>query len=96
MMDKEEYYKWIEENDTYPEHSHTWIVRTYTGELFYRNFGTFETKEEAKEFIENYKVKYTTEGFITRYSIQGLCEVLCLRTLPELAQGLPKVPQDAL
>jgi hypothetical protein len=47
-MSKEEYYKWIEENDTYPEHSHKWIVRTYTGgELFYRNFGTFETKEEA-------------------------------------------------
>jgi len=77
MMDKEEYFKYIEENDTYPEHSHKWIVRTYTGDkMFYRNFGTFETKEEAKEFIENYKVKYTTKGFITRYSIQGLCEVL--------------------
>ena len=97
MMDKEEYYKHIEENDTYPEHSHKWIVRTYTGDkLFYRNFGTFETKEEAKEFIENYKVKYTTKGFIARYSIQGLCEVLCLRTPDELAQGLPKVPPDAL
>ena len=32
--------------------------------------------EEAKEFIENYKVKYTTKGFITRCSIQALCEVL--------------------
>ena len=97
MMDKEEYYKHIEENDTYPEHSHKWIVRTYTGDkLFYRNFGTFETKEEAKEFIENYKVKYTTKGFIARYSIQGLCEVLCFRTPDELAQGLPKVPPDAL
>jgi len=57
-------------------------VRTYidsydgTIEEFYRNFGTFETKKEAKEFIENYKKKYTTKGFITRYSIQGLCEVL--------------------
>ena len=96
-MNKEDYYKYIEENDTYPEHSHKWIVRTYTGDkLFYRNFGTFETKEEAKEFIENYKVKYTTKGFITRYSIQGVCEVLCLRTPDELAQGLPKVPPDAL
>jgi hypothetical protein len=28
-MDREEYYKWIEENDTYPEHSHQWIVKTY-------------------------------------------------------------------
>jgi hypothetical protein len=96
-MTKEDYYKYIEENDTYPEHSHKWIVRTYTGDkMFYRNFGTFETKEEAKEFIENYKVKYTTKGFITRYSIQGLCEVLCLRTPDELAQGLPKSPPDAL
>ncbi len=32
--------------------------------------------EEGEEFIENYKVKYTTKGFITRYSIQGVCEVL--------------------
>ena len=86
MMDREEYYKYIEENDTYPSHSHKWIVRTYTfgpfsdvggkKDMFYRTFGTFETKEEAKEFIENYRVKYTTKGFITRYSIQGLCEVL--------------------
>jgi hypothetical protein len=81
-MNKEEYYKYIEENDTYPEHSHKWIVRTYidnydgTTKEFYRNFGTFETKEEAKEFIVEYKKTYTTKGFITRYSIQGLCEVL--------------------
>jgi len=48
-MNKEEYYKYIEENDTYPSHSHKWIVITYTGDkLFYRNFGTFETKEEPK------------------------------------------------
>ena len=96
-MNKEDYYKYIEENDTYPEHSHKWIVRTYTGDkLFYRNFGTFETKEEAKEFIENYKVKYTTKGFITRYSIQGVCEVLCLRTPDELVQGHTRTDLDAL
>ena len=83
MMDKEKYYKYIEENDTYPEHSHKWIVRTFTDEgvynaieVFYRNFGPFETKEEAKKFIENYKVKYTIKGFITKYHIQPLCEVL--------------------
>lgn len=75
-MNKEKYYEWVAENDIYPEHSHQYIVRTYTGELFYRNFGPFKNKEEAKEFIENYKLKYTTKGFITRYSIQGLCEVL--------------------
>ena len=83
MMDKEAYLKYIEGKDNYPPHSHKWIVRTFTdisdfnpNELFYRNFGPFETKEEAKEFIENYKVKYTTKGFITEYSIQALCEVL--------------------
>ena len=68
MMDKEEYYKYIEENDTYPEHSHKWIVKTFTdtsdfnpNELFYRNFGTFETKEEAKEFV----LKFGKEEFIS-------------------------------
>ena len=84
MIDREAYSKYIEENDTCPPHYHKWIVGTYidtpygpgTDKMFYRNFGPFETKEEAKEFIGNYKVKYTTKGFITRYSIQGLCEVL--------------------
>ena len=81
-MSKEEYYQWIEENDTYPKHSHQYIVRTYIDshdgaiEVFYRNFGPFRNKEEAKEFIVNYKKKYTTKGFITQYSIQPLCEVL--------------------
>lgn len=82
MIDREAYYKYIEGKDTYPPHSHKWIVRTYidnydgTSEDFYRNFGPFETKEEAKEFIENYKVKYTTKGFITRWYVQPLCGVL--------------------
>jgi hypothetical protein len=83
-MNKEDYYKYIEENDTYPPHSHKWIARTYTTErnyipvetLFYRNFGPFETKEEASEFIADYKMKYTTRGFITRTSIEPLCEAL--------------------
>jgi hypothetical protein len=85
MVNKEEYYKHIEENDTYPEHSHKWIVRTYTGgsfgdvrkkDMFYRNFGPFTTKDEALMFIGGYKMKYTTQGFITRWSIEPLCEVL--------------------
>ena len=81
-MNREEYYKWIGENDTYPEHSHKWIVRTYIDsydgaiEVFYRNFGLFETKEEAKGFIINYKKQYTQPGFISRYSIQPICEAL--------------------
>jgi hypothetical protein len=94
-MDPEAHYKWIEENDFYPEHSHKWIVRTYTDKMmFYRNFGTFETKEEAKEFIENYKVKYTTKRFITSYNIQPLCEVI--KTPDELAQDTTNPPVDAL
>ena len=28
-MNKDAYYSWIEENDTYPEHSHKWIVGLY-------------------------------------------------------------------
>jgi len=82
-MSKEEYYKWIEENDTYPKHSHQWIVRTYTNrgephndKMFYRNFGPFGTLQEAKKFLEDYKVKYTTKGFISMFSIEALCEVL--------------------
>ena len=35
-----------------------------------------ETKNEAEKFIENYKVKYTTKGFISMFSIEALCEVL--------------------
>ena len=57
-MNREEYYKHIEENDFYPEHSHKWIVRTYTGDkLFYLNFCPFETKDEALLFIGGYKMK---------------------------------------
>ena len=79
MMDKEEYYKWIEGSDTYPEHSHQWIVRTYTGgrcECFYRNFGPFETQENAKSWIDNYKRQYTKPGFISKISIEAICEAL--------------------
>jgi hypothetical protein len=58
-------------------------VRTYTdagvynpNEVFYRNFGPFETKKEASEFIASYKMKYTIKGFITRTSIQPIFEAL--------------------
>jgi hypothetical protein len=77
-MNKEEYYKWIED-DTYPEHSHQWIVITYTGgrcECFYRNFGPFETQEKAKSWIDNYKRQYTKPGFISKISIEAICAVL--------------------
>jgi hypothetical protein len=82
MITKEEYYRYLEEKDTYPSHSHNWIVRTYIDsydgaiEEFYRNFGPFNTKKEATEFISNYKTKYTTKGFITSYNIQPLCSIV--------------------
>ena len=79
-MSKEEYYKWIEENDTYPEHSHKWIVKTYTKyegvEALHRCFGVFETPNEAKIFASNYRDKFTKPGFITRVKIFPLCEVV--------------------
>ena len=58
-MEKEEYCKYIEENDTYPEHSHKWIVRTYTdagaynpNEVFYRNFGPFLQKKMRRGLLK--------------------------------------------
>jgi len=83
---KEAYYEYISQNDSYPEHSHQWVVTTYIADpregnnkgkpAFYRNFGPFDSKETAKEWIESYKAKYTTRRFITKYEVLGLCEVL--------------------
>jgi len=79
-MNKEAYYSWIDENDTYPEHSHKWIVGLYNKyegvEAFYRYFGTFETKLQAKEFAADYKEKYAKPGFISSVRVFPLCEVV--------------------
>ena len=79
-MTKEEYYKWIEQNDTYPEHSHKFLVALYTKyegiEAIHRYFGTFDTREEAKIFATDYKEKYTKPDFISRTKILPLCEAL--------------------
>ena len=79
-MDKEEYYKWIESNDFYPEHSHQWIVGVYNKykgvEAVHRYFGTFTNRNEAKIFASNYRDKFTKPGFITRVKIFPLCEVV--------------------
>ena len=79
-MNKEAYYNWIEDNDTYPGHSHKWIVGLYNKyegvEALYRYFGTFETKQEAKEFASNYREKYTKPGFISSVRCFPLCIVL--------------------
>ena len=79
-MNKNAYYDWIEENDTYPEHSHKWIVALYNRhegvEGFHRYFGTFETKKEAKVFAADYRKKYTKPGFISNVRVFPLCEVV--------------------
>ena len=79
-MTSDAYYSWIAENDTYPEHSHKWIVGLYNKyegiEGYHRYLGPFETKEEAKTFATNYKKTYTKPGFISSMKIFPLCEVL--------------------
>ena len=80
-MNKDEYYDWIAENDTYPEHSHKWIVGLYTPDggrfdMLHRYFGPFEDKLQAKEFAANYREKYTKPGFISSIKIFPLCSVL--------------------
>ncbi len=83
---KERYYQFVYDNDKYPKHSHQWIVTTYTtnpfktdggrNHAFYRNFGPFDSKDDAKSWIDAYKAKYTKRGFITKYEVLGLCEAL--------------------
>ncbi len=78
-MNKDEYYDWVAENDTYPEHSHKWIVELYTGlsvDSYFRSLGPFDAKEDAHKFSQHYKKTYTKRGFICRVSIKPLCEVL--------------------
>ena len=80
-MNKDEYYDWIAENDSYPEHSHKWIVGLYTPDggrfdMLHRYFGPFEDKLQAKEFAANYREKYTKPGFISSMRVFPLCEVL--------------------
>jgi hypothetical protein len=78
-MTKEEYYEWVNSQDTYPEHHHKFIVALYTGErgqILHRYVGPFEDRVDAKVFIQHYKEEYTKPGFITKSSIIPLCEVL--------------------
>jgi hypothetical protein len=75
-MTKEEYYEWVNLQDTYPEHHHKFIVALYTGKILHRYVGPFEDQVDAKVFIQHYKEEYTKPGFITKSSIIPLCEVL--------------------
>jgi len=79
-MDQKTYYDWIDENDTYPSHSHKWIVGLYNKyegvEALHRYFGPFETKNEAWVFAADYRDKYTKPGFISNVRVLPLCEVV--------------------
>jgi hypothetical protein len=78
-MNREEYWDWIDSQDTYPIHSHKFIVGFYTGgrnKLLHRYLGPFDTQEQAKTFASNYKDNYTKPGFINSVEIYPLCEVL--------------------
>ena len=79
-MNKDEYYSWIAENDTYPEHSHKFIVGLYNKyegvRALHRYFGPFGTQKEAREWAADYKDKYTKPGFITEIRIFPICDVL--------------------
>ena len=79
-MDSDAYYDWIAENDTYPEHSHKFIVGLYNKyegvEALHRYFGPFDTRKEAKIFEVNYRRIYTKPGFLSSIKVFPLCEVL--------------------
>lgn len=78
-MSKEDYHKAIEENDSYPTHSHKFIAALYIGRnpaTLLRNFGPFDTQTDALKFVREYKEKHTKKGFVTGSKILPLCEVL--------------------
>lgn len=80
MNDKDSFYHWVEQNDSYPEHSHKWIAGVYNKykgvEAIHRYFGVFQTQQQAREWASKYKDKYTTEGFITSIRVFPICEVI--------------------
>tara|TARA_R110000868_G_scaffold189769_3_gene433318 strand:- start:664 stop:1044 length:381 start_codon:yes stop_codon:yes gene_type:complete len=51
-MNREDYYKYIEENDFYPEHSHKWIVRTYTGDNLKVSLGNETPAPDKLGYLE--------------------------------------------
>ena len=63
------------EYDNYPETSHGYIISVFNNkDVLHRNFGPFETPEEAKEWFSDY-YNHTKKGFISSYSIRPLCGV---------------------
>jgi len=64
------------EYDTYPETSQSYVISVFDNkDMLHRNFGPFETTEEAKEWFSDYYYNHTKKGFVSRYYINPLCEV---------------------
>lgn len=74
------------QNDSYPEHGHTWIVKFYSvvplnmktpgysrNKMLHRQFGPFPSKEDAKTFARSYVKNYTVKGFIVEWRTEPLC-----------------------
>ena len=77
-LSREGWLEQVEQNDSYPKHSHQYIVSSYVGspKRFYRSFGPFKSQEEAMKWMGEYVKKYTTKGFITEYRTMPVCEAL--------------------
>lgn len=77
-LSRESWLEQVEQNDSYPKHSHQYIVSSFVGspKRFYRNFGPFNSQEEAMSWMREYVKKYTTKGFITEYRTMLVCEAL--------------------
>lgn len=78
LVARGDYYKWVDGNDSYPEHSHQFVVMAYTEERpdqLYRVFGPFQSYGDADAWFRDYRDKYTDTGFIKKFSIVPMCEV---------------------
>lgn len=75
---REQWFEYINQNDSYPKHSHQWTVVLKVGKprKFFRSFGPFPSKKLAKDWVLSYKKKYTKPGFITGWELLPLCQIL--------------------
>lgn len=83
-LSREGWLEQVEQNDSYPKHSHQYVVSSYVGspKRFYRSFGPFKSQEEAMKWMSDYVKKYTTKGFITEYRTMPVCEALMFEDGP--------------
>jgi hypothetical protein len=78
--DKAEFHKRVYQNDSYPPHSHTFVVCLYTRwlgkEVVHRFLGPFNSREVAWDWGKAYIKRYTEPCFIVRMEVMPMCEVL--------------------